>query len=133
MNCFAIDSWANIGLKYDCRNVPKNREKCFPCGGSFSPQDAEDAKEEKGLPRVDADDRGLQGEKRKQSAVSNQSEAEFFTTEDTEEQSGHIYPRSVPRATLKYTIRHCAMNVCNSLRSPRTQVLGWVRGSQANR
>jgi hypothetical protein len=34
--------------------------------------------------------------KRKQLAVSNESEAEFFTTEgteDTDEQSGHIYPK----------------------------------------
>jgi hypothetical protein len=63
-------------------------------------KDTKDTEEDKGLPRMDADERGLQGEKRKQSAVSNQSEAEFFTTEgteDTEEQSGHIYPRSVPR------------------------------------
>ena len=30
----------------------------------FTAKNAEDAKEEKGLPRVDADDRALQGEKR---------------------------------------------------------------------
>jgi hypothetical protein len=62
----------------------------------FTAKNAEDAKEEKGSPRVDADDRALQGEKRKQLAVSNESEAEFFTTEgteDTDEQSGHIYPK----------------------------------------
>jgi len=78
----------------------KSKKVLFLRRKLFTAKDAEDAKEEKGLPRVDADDRGLQGEKRKQSAVSNQSEAEFFTTEgteDTEEQSGHIYPKSVPR------------------------------------
>src|SRR5260221_4954504 len=44
MNCFVIDSWANIGLKYDCRNVPKNQKKCFSCGGKPSGKRKEDAR-----------------------------------------------------------------------------------------
>ena len=36
MNGFALYSGANIGLKYDCGNLPKNRKKCFSCGGKPS-------------------------------------------------------------------------------------------------
>ena len=44
MNCFAIDSWANMGLKYDCGSLPKNRKKCFSCGGKVSGKRKEDAR-----------------------------------------------------------------------------------------
>jgi len=30
MAYFAIDSWANIGLKYDCGSSPKNRKFDLP-------------------------------------------------------------------------------------------------------
>jgi hypothetical protein len=33
---FALYSGAKIGLKYDCETLPKNREKCFSCGGKLS-------------------------------------------------------------------------------------------------
>jgi hypothetical protein len=43
MNCFAIDSWANIELKYCCRSLPKNRKKCFSRGGKPGGKRKEDA------------------------------------------------------------------------------------------
>jgi hypothetical protein len=43
MNGFAIDSWAKIRLKYDCGSLPKNRKKCFFCGGKLSGKRKEDA------------------------------------------------------------------------------------------
>jgi hypothetical protein len=44
MNCFAIDSWAKIRLKYDCGSLPKNQKKCFSCGGKLSGKRKEDAR-----------------------------------------------------------------------------------------
>jgi hypothetical protein len=35
MNCFAIASWANIGLNYCCRGVPKSSENSFPYWEKF--------------------------------------------------------------------------------------------------
>jgi hypothetical protein len=52
----------------------------------FTAKDAEEAKEEKGLPRMDADDRGLQGEEAfsdQQSAISLKQE--LFTAKDAED------------------------------------------------
>jgi hypothetical protein len=33
MNGFALYFRAKMGLKYDCGTLPKNRKKCFFCGG----------------------------------------------------------------------------------------------------
>jgi hypothetical protein len=44
MNSFVIDSWAKIGLKYRCGSLPKNRKKCFSCGGKLSGKRKEDAR-----------------------------------------------------------------------------------------
>jgi hypothetical protein len=44
MNGFAIDSWANIGLKYDCGSLPENRKNCFSCGRKLSGKRKEDAR-----------------------------------------------------------------------------------------
>ncbi len=44
MNGFVIDSWANIGLKYDCGSLPKNQKNHLFCGGKLSGRRKEDAR-----------------------------------------------------------------------------------------
>ena len=75
MNGFAIDSGANIELKYSCRSLPKSSENSALSSQRkqnqhqhqrpFTAKDAEDAKESK--PTVmNADERGMQGEESRQ-------------------------------------------------------------------
>jgi hypothetical protein len=60
MNGFAIYSWANIELNYGCRSMPKKEafSNQHQHQRPFTAKDAEDAKEEKGLRRMNADERG---------------------------------------------------------------------------